>query len=149
MNSQPAGNTGMKSQPAENSGMKSQPAGNSGSMTDTLKGYMNVAMSKGQVAYEKVKIFGHKAHGQYSQSKLQAHEAASHSAKQQSNTQASYPDAVAGAQAAPQAAMGNQDAFSDLHEFSTQATVDNAAYQAQKAQQAAANAASKSAQSTI
>ncbi|KAG0275207.1 hypothetical protein BGZ96_003881 [Linnemannia gamsii] len=149
MNSQPSGNSGMNSQPAAgNSSMNSRPAGTSSSMTGTLKGYMNVAMSKGQVAYEQAKILGHKAQGQLSQSKLQAQEAAS--AKQQSNTHASHPGAIAGAQAAPQIAMGNsQDAFSDLHEFNTQATANTAAYQDQHAQQAAANAASKAAQSTI
>ncbi|KAK3837672.1 MAG: hypothetical protein JOS17DRAFT_371003, partial [Linnemannia elongata] len=139
--------------PTNRSNMNSHPTGNSGSLSDTLKGYVNVAMAKGQEAMEQAKVLGHKAHEQLNQAMSQAQEAATHSTQQQANT-GSHSASVAGAQhqaqANPQAGaqmgMNNQDAFSDLHQFNTQATADNAAYQAK---QAAANAASKASQTTL
>ncbi|KAF9963655.1 hypothetical protein BGZ70_007261 [Mortierella alpina] len=40
------------------------PAGATGSITDTLKGYVGVAMAKGQEALEQAKVLGHKAQEQ-------------------------------------------------------------------------------------
>ncbi|KAG9326452.1 hypothetical protein KVV02_001631 [Mortierella alpina] len=40
------------------------PAGATGSLTDTLKGYVGVAMAKGQEAFEQAKVLGHKAQEQ-------------------------------------------------------------------------------------
>ena len=47
--------------------MNSHPAGNSGSLLDTLKGYVNAAMAKGQEAIEQAKALGHKAQEQLNQ----------------------------------------------------------------------------------
>ncbi|KAF8929639.1 hypothetical protein BGZ47_000959 [Haplosporangium gracile] len=138
--------------------MNSHPAGNSGSLSDTLKGYVNVAMAKGQGAFEQAKVLGYKAQEQLNHAMAQGQESTTHGTQQQSNTTSdSIPGAQhqAQAQTVPQQAMSSQDdAFSDLHQFNAQqATADNAALQAQKAARqsklASANAASKASQTTL
>ncbi|KAF9119066.1 hypothetical protein BGX30_004104 [Mortierella sp. GBA39] len=137
MNSQPTGN----SHPTEDS----HPTGNSGSISDTLKGYVNEAI-------EQAKVLGHKAQDQFSHVMGHHHEAATHSTQQKSDTAAlgSVAGAEHQAQVNPQAdaqtGMNNQDAFSDLNQFNTQATADNSANQARKA---AANTAYKASQTTL
>ncbi|KAF9905354.1 hypothetical protein EC991_001719 [Linnemannia zychae] len=125
--------------------MNSHP-NNSGSISDTLMGYVNVAMAKGQEAIEQAKVMGHKAQEQLNQAMAQAQEAASHAAGQQPNTANSHSSTTAAAAHPP---MSNQDAFGDLNKFNNQATADNTAFQAHRAQQAAANAASKASQNNI
>ncbi|KAF9136859.1 hypothetical protein BG015_002977 [Linnemannia schmuckeri] len=137
--------------------MNSHPSGNSGSLSDTLKGYVNVAMAKGHEALEQAKVLGHKAQEQLNHAMAQGQESTTHGTQQQSNTTSG---SIAGtqhqaqAQNVPQKAMSSQDdAFGDLHQFNTQATADNAASQAQKTSQqsklASANAASKASQTTL
>ncbi|KAG0074556.1 hypothetical protein BGZ93_004473, partial [Podila epicladia] len=49
------------------------PAGSaSGSVTDTLKGYVDLAKAKGQTAYETAKVLGHQVHEQINQATAQA-----------------------------------------------------------------------------
>ncbi|KAF9135521.1 hypothetical protein BGW39_002269 [Mortierella sp. 14UC] len=135
--------------------MNSHPS-NSGSLLDTFKAYVNIAMTKGQEAIEQANVLGYKAQEQLNQAMAQAQETTHNAAttgKQPNaanshNQQSSSTTTGAHAQAA-YAPMSNQDAFDDLNKFNTQATTDNAAFQAHQAQQAAANAASKASQSAI
>jgi len=127
------------------------PAGSSGadSLTDTLKGYINVAMVKGHEALETAKVLGHKAQVQLNDAVTQAQAQVNQSstghandasgnthAQTQYNSTSAYPG-----QQQPQSTAN--DAFSDLNQFN-----NNANKNANNANNAARNAANQASSAT-
>ncbi|KAF9311202.1 hypothetical protein BG003_007673 [Podila horticola] len=122
------------------------PAGStSGSVSDTLKGYVNVAYAKGHEALETAKVLGHQVHEQINQASAQAK-------GEKVPGQASTHNASTGTQK-PQMSQNHptansDDAFADLDKFNTQA--NQAASQAsQTTNQASGHTGYKSSQSGL
>ncbi|GJJ75022.1 hypothetical protein EMPS_07380 [Entomortierella parvispora] len=137
------------------------PAGSSGadgSLTETLKGYINVAMAKGQEALEQAKVLGHKAQEQLNEAVAQAHtQASTHANDASGNTHAQSSQYNSGSTYPGQQTQSTaNNAFSDLNQFNNNANnaaqnatnqASNAAKQASDAaHNAAANAGYKSSQ---
>jgi len=113
----------------------------SGSISDTLKGYVNVAMTKGHEALEQAKVLGHHVQEQFTQATAQPQaKTTGHDSTHNSSTGTQM------SQNHPTANSG--DAFGDLDNFNTQA--NQAASQASRTEnEAASHAGYKSTQSGL
>ncbi|KAG0341330.1 hypothetical protein BG004_006063 [Podila humilis] len=94
----------------------------SGSITDTLKGYVNVAMAKGHVALEQAKVLGHQVHEQINAAGVQAHAQAQAKNPKTAGQDATQISSNMSPQSRPQqlptANSGN--AFADLDQLNDQ-----------------------------
>ncbi|KAF9278356.1 hypothetical protein BGZ68_008616 [Mortierella alpina] len=132
------------------------PAGATGSLTDTLKGYVGVAMAKGHEALEQAKVLGHKAQEQlnHAMATEQTHDPNQSHYNQQSQQNSSTMSGHlnSGNPTSGNLAGGNfhsnghADAFKDVNQFNANAAKP-AGYNA--GQNAAGNLGSKTSQGGI